>query len=677
MGMKLGNAEINAVSVIEPYDDSHLGDIYANSSLEPEWVRPSEWLDLPVINSGESKIAMLMLVESGAVNKNIGMQLRNYAPNYLHTTIDWGDGSSSLAYSQTSNAEVYHHDYNYSDLPESSEIDLYGTTFRQTLIQMDAASGLEYFNISQMNGSANPNRDSFNSNAQSNLILDVHISLSSLGTFVNGGSSSRDLERVRVDCGNITTASVFSYLPSLRVAHISSGAFSGNTNLSNIFVNCPKLQSAPILETSSATNMQGIFGYCYSLKSIPTYDTSNVTNFYTAFYQCKSLKEFPAWDFSKANNLSHAFNSLEALKSIPHGISWPTGLYNSTNLFSSCSELVYAAQDINLSGASTLSSMFSNCKNLKKVPKIFAPNATHMRNCFNVTSLEKVHVEDISSVTDMHYAFAQNPDLKEVICENIPTGVTSFFACFHQDYKLKKAPNFDTSNATDIRHMFDGADIRHAVTIDMSNATNLLHIFNSNKQIKDVKFLNIDNKITDASTAFANCYSLTSIPSGLFQDYNSSPSKVNGIFSNCNIREAKDVDLSGCTNTSNHSPFYNNVGFRTFENIKFGPEIYLYGFMYGNKYISRIPDWDVSGVKNLDHAFRHCHSLEWSDLKNTECSISYYDCLLGSGALENIFINLASGVTAKTLDITQNYGTSQLHPDTIAIATNKGWVVTT
>ena len=99
--------------------------------------------------------------------------------------------------------------------------------------------------------------------------------------------------------------------------------------------------------------------------------------------------------------------------------------------------------------------------------------------------------------------------------------------------------------------------------------------------------------------------------------------------------------------------------------------------MYGNKYISTIPDWDVSGVRNLDLAFYSCSSLEWSDLKNTECSISYYDCLLGSGALENIFNNLASGVTSKTVNVAHNYGASQLHADTIAIATNKGWTVTT
>lgn len=677
MTIKIGNTEINAVSVVEPYSEAHLGAPYIEGRLEPEWVRPSEWLDLPVINSGDSKIAMLMLVESGAINKNVGMQLRNQAPNYLHTTIDWGDNSSSLAYDQGANAHVYYHDYNYSDLSESSEINLYGNTFRQALIQMDVASGLEYFSISQMNGSTNPNRNTYNDNGQSNLILDMHISLPSLGTFVNGGSSSRDLESVRIDCDNITTANVFQGLSSLRVANISSGAFSGNTNLSNIFNGCSKLQYAPMLDTSSATNMDGIFGYCNSLKSVPAYDSSNVTSFYVAFYVCRSLTEFPAWDFSKANNLSHAFGNLENIKSIPHGISWPTGLYDSTNLFINCSNLVYAAQDINLSGASTLTSMFSNSKNLKKAPEIFAPNATFMRSCFNNTGLEKIHVKDISSVTDMYYAFAQNPDLKEVTFENMPTGVTNFFACFHQDQKLRKAPSLDTSNATDVRHMFDGADIEDPVTIDMSNATSLLSIFNGNKKIKDVRFLNINNKITDASSAFADCYSLTSIPSGLFQDYNSCPSKVNSIFSNCNIREAKDVDLSGCTNTSNTSPFYNNVGFRAFENIKFGSGVYLYGFMYGNKYISTIPDWDVSGVKNLDHAFRHCSSLTWSDLKNTECSISYHDCLLGSGALENIFNNLTSGVTSKTVDIAANYGASQLHPDTIAIATNKGWTVTT
>ena len=41
-----------------------------------------------------------------------------------------------------------------------------------------------------------------------------------------------------------------------------------------------------------------------------------------------------------------------------------------------------------------------------------------------------------------------------------------------------------------------------------------------------------------------------------------------------------------------------------------------------------------------------------------------------------IFNNLET-VSSATIDIRQNHGTSELHPDTIAIATGKGWTVST
>ena len=75
--------------------------------------------------------------------------------------------------------------------------------------------------------------------------------------------------------------------------------------------------------------------------------------------------------------------------------------------------------------------------------------------------------------------------------------------------------------------------------------------------------------------------------------------------------------------------------------------------------------------------FYQCRSLQWCGLTNIPTSISFYDNFLGSGALTHIFNNLVSGVTGQTIDIRNNYGTAELHSDTIAIAENKGWTVTT
>ena len=677
MSIKLGNAEVNAISIIEPYSSADIGgESFSVASEEPVWSRPQDWLDMPTYNSGDNKIAMLMMVESGVENKKIAIQLRG--DSGLHTTIDWGDGSTSLAYGSPGLADHYSHDISYSNLPQYSEIEFNGGIARQALIQLHNASGMDYFGISSMGG-RDPSKDSFYINGQSNNIVDIYIKAPSFGIFDNGGGGSRFLERVIADCDELRVPNgFFRGLSNMKVAYIPSGSTTGKTNLSLMFDNCHRLQQIPFFDTSSATSLQETFGRCRSIKEIPDIDTSSCTNFLIFAYECYSLEKFPDLDYSNATTLSHAFMHTN-IKYVPHGVSWPTGLYDAFNMFNSCKELLYLPTDVNLSGATTLYNSFINCSKLKKAPPIYAPNATSMRNAFtSCKSLKTLHLEDISSVTDMYYAIQNCSELREVTGNNLPTGVTNFFALFLENHNLIKAPSFYTGNATDVRYMYNNCQVlEEAQDIDMSSASDLLNIYTNCKKIKHVNFLNINNKINDAGGAFANCHSLTSMPSGLFQDYNSCPSKTNSMFQNCNIREAKNINLAGCTNTSNYSPFYNDVDFRVFENIQFGSGTYFYGLLFANQYITTIPDWDVSGVKSLNNAFYGCVSLNWSDLKNTECSISYFNCLLGSGAIENIFNNLASGVTGQTITISQNYGVSELHPDTIAIATSKGWTVTT
>jgi len=679
MSIKLGNAEINAISIIEPYSAADLGGTdYSEAGLEPDWVRPSEWMDMPVINSGDNQIAMLMMVESGTVNRYASMQMISHSNNSgIHTTIDWGDGTSSLAYTTSNNSTIYpDHYYNFEDLPEDTEIPFNGTVARQALIQMSSPSGFAYLNVSTMNGQLDPNKNTLYSNSQSTNIVDIHVNAPDMTQFV-AGSNSRHLERLHINCDTIIN-SPFNGLKNLRVAYIPSGATTGRTSLSQMFYSCEKLKRAPMLDTSSATSLNDLFHNCFSLTYVPEYDTSNVTNFYTVFWQCRSLDYIPFSDFSNATSLSHAFGGMQNLKAFPNGISWPTGLYDSTNLFKGNEDMVYIPDDINLSGASTLANMFNGCTSLRRVPDIYAPNATSMSNCFgNCHSLKKINIKDISSVTNMHYAMSPCSELREVAVENVPTGVTTFFALYLSNSKLIKSTDFYTGNATDVRYMYGGCkELERAQTIDMSNASDIRQIFQHCRKIKEVNFININNKIGDALSAFEGCVSLESIPSGLFQDYNSCPSYTYDMFSNTNITRVQNINLSGCIQSNNRSPFYiNNV--HELDNIILGSGAYLYGLIYNNEFISRIPAWDAYGVKNLDNGFRECINLSWSDLKNMECSTSYYNCLLGSGALENIFNNLASGVVGQSIDIRDNYGVSELHPDTIAIATSKGWTVTT
>ena len=56
-----------------------------------------------------------------------------------------------------------------------------------------------------------------------------------------------------------------------------------------MFSSCNKLQSIPLLDTSSVTTMQSMFNGCTSLQTIESLDMSNVTNTNYTFNSCSNL----------------------------------------------------------------------------------------------------------------------------------------------------------------------------------------------------------------------------------------------------------------------------------------------------------------------------------------------------------------------------------------------------
>ena len=683
MTIKIGNSEVENIAIIEPYSAADAGATdYDEKTYYPDWVRPDDWLDMPVINSGDNKVAILLAVESGAIlQKEVGLMVRGTGNNTL-STINWGDGNTTQVEKQSAGDNSYtYHTYNFNDLPSSTEIQFRDTVARQVIIEIDnSASGLHWLWLDQMN-------DGSISSNQYNTMLDVYVDGPDVRHVRMGGSQSRFLKRLEIHCGDGTIdENPFQHLEDLRVAYLPSGAVSHRTNINNFFKGCYTLESAPMLDTSSCTSTQGIFWDCRNLRSVPDYDTSNSTNFYTCFYGCWSLKNIPNWDFSRSTNFDYIFRDCKDLKYVPYGISWPTGTYNLSRCFAGCSELVYVANDFPISGATNLEESFSSCISLKSVPDIYAPNATSMRNAFvRCQSLQKINLKDISSVTNMYYCFHDCEELIEVKGGNMPTGVTNYFALFHECPKIVKTPEFPTPNATDISYMFNGCtNLETTQTFDMSNVVDMYNLYAGCVKIKNdnLKFINFNTKVNRAQNAFNGCYALTSIPSGLFRDYNSCPSTTSSMFVNCRgIREVGDVVLSGCVNAGSSSPLYfgdNTFSFEKFGNLAIGSGVYLNDILRHNVNITHVPALDFSGVEQLgNYTFYNCRSLIWSDVQGTKCSVSYQNCSLGSGAIENIFNNLANGVVGQSIRLTGNYGTSQLHPDTIAIATSKGWTVTT
>ena len=166
---------------------------------------------------------------------------------------------------------------------------------------------------------------------------------------------------------------------------------------------------------------------------------------------------------------------------------------------------------------------------------------------------------------------------------------------------------------------------------------------------------------------------LEEFPSGMFVDYNSCPSNIHEFYGN--FKEIPDIVLSGITtNAGNSNVSIGGANLEKVNNIEFGP--YAKN-LFSGKGIVEFPEIDMSPIQDANGMFSSCRNL--SRVRGTGLAVSttFYQCYLGSGAITEIFENLASGVSGQTIDLQRNYGAYILHPDTIAIATSKGWTVTT
>ena len=682
---KLGNTEINAISLTDMFSKEDFGVPDSDyRSLDPDWTRPDEWLDMPVINSGDNKIAILMAVPSGYNPKDVGLNLSgsqnvSYNTYHTHMEIDWGDGSSSTENGVYSSVTSYH-SYSYEDLPESTEFTYHGRPARQVIIQVDGSlSGIGYVNLGYLNGYSNPGRDSFYNNGQTNDVLDVHIDAPDMFNFYL--SYSLDMENIHINCGQLTQNfnQRFSGLRSLRKIVIPSGCTSSVNSFDGAFGGCENLQELPMLDTSSVTNFNNAFNGCRNLRDFPPYNTSNVTVWNTAFAGCRSLRRLPDLDYRKASSLWNTFSSMDELRVVQSGILWPTGENISFDYtFQYDSNLIHVSDDISFDGASTMYQTFYNCKNLIKIPKINAPSATNLGKLFQAcSSIEKIEIGDISSATSLYESFNGCSSLRSLTIDDAGSSITNLNNAF-SNTRMTRLPHMNTQNVTNWWNAFSSnPNLQHVPVYDYSSCTTLDYIFQYCTALQDVKFKNLNTNLNSAYQAFYACSNLRSIPSGLFDSYGSCPIYFNRIFSGCSrLNHARSINLSRATHPSNNGPFY-QTSFTSIEDVTFGSGVSINAFLRDNYYIEYIPDWDVSEVSYFNNAFYNTRSLSWCDMRGLRVSTSFYNCILSSGAIENIFNNLGSGVTGQSIDIRDNYGTSQLHPDTISIATSKGWTVTT
>lgn len=331
----------------------------------------------------------------------------------------------------------------------------------------------------------------------------------------------------------------------------------------------------------------------------------------TSLGGCKYIKGIPLLDTSRTTSISSMFSGCSSLITIPH-----LNTSNMTNMycmFAYCEKLVNIPL-LNTIKVRDMEQMFNRCVSLITIPHLVTSNVYTMRQMFSsCTNLTTIPLLDTSNVNNMQ-------------------------SMFHSCTSLQSIPQLNTSNVTDMEYMFyNCTSLTTIPELNTSNVTDMQFMFSSCSSLTTIPLLDT-SKVTTMRNMFSSCSSLTTIPA-------IDTSKViamSNMFSGCTkLQSLPLLDMGGVSSSSNISTF----------------------FGYGN--ITTLTD--LGGFKNL--------KIDWKDgygLINLP-NLTYQSVM---NVINNLYDFRGNGDTTTTRTIKFNAKSIALLSDAdIAIATNKGWVI--
>ncbi len=266
--------------------------------------------------------------------------------------------------------------------------------------------------------------------------------------------------------------------------------------------------------------------------------------------------------------------------------------------------------EINVTGITNASKMFSGCANLKNL---------------DISNF------DTSHVTDMEEMFNECLSLVELNLSNFDTSkVTNMKDMFHNCSGLAELDlsNFDTSHVTNMESMFFGCSMTELdlSNFDMSNVTDVHEMFRGCKNLKDINLSSFGrNNIINMNGMFSDCHDLTKLDLSNFDT--SHVTDMNSMFSSC--LKLSNLDLSNF-NTANvtkmGSMFYNchgenftNLDLSSFDTSKVTDMDLMFGSCNNLTNIN-LSSFDTSNLTDMLGMFEFCESLTNLDLSNFNLS---------------------------------------------------------
>ena len=375
-------------------------------------------------------------------------------------------------------------------------------------------------------------------------------------------------------------------------------------NMNQTFVDCCKLSSIPLFDTSNVTSMQGTFSATESLQTIPLFDTSNVTTM-------ESMFDYGLY----ITRTAYTKERVSAIKTIPK---------------------------LNTSKVTNMKNMFNCCKYLTSIPQIDTSNVTTMESMFGGTvSLKNIPLLNTSKVTNMKYMF-QYKYLKEISAGSAPSYIWSEKYSEILFPAIETIPKLDTSNVTSMERMFEGCThLTSMPQIDTSKVTDMTAMFCGCESLTTIPKLNT-SKVKSMNNMFGplynminnkdiRCSSLTSIPD---IDASSCYNMANMFLWCNNLKTISSITNSKYVNTM-HGMFWCCESLLSVPSLDTSNVTDMYGMFMGCWKIKTIPQFDTSNVTDMSNMFTYCISLQTVPYMDTSKVKSFSDiCITPSNTWE-------------------------------------------
>ena len=348
------------------------------------YVRPEEWLTMPVLTEVDQQLSMLIAVANDitGLNKIAFTVSGNY-------TVDWGDGSTVESFNAGVKAE---HTYAWGDISSTT---MTSEGYRQCICTVTPQSGqsLTAFDIrvwpttypilwrqpilSFVGASANITSIGFSGStpkiyAPTYLLKEITIpKLGNITDLSYAWYRCSSLQSLSVDTSKgINFYNAWSGCSSLQSLSVDT---SKGTNLSFAWNGCSSLQSLSV-NTSEGTNFSSTWSGCSSLQSLSV-DTSKGTTFYNAWNGCSSLQSLSV-NTSEGTNFERAWSGCSSLQSLSVDTSKGTNL---SYAWYGCLSL--QSLSVNTSEGINFSSTWSGCSSLQSLSAISQPLSFSVSDC--------------------------------------------------------------------------------------------------------------------------------------------------------------------------------------------------------------------------------------------------------------------------------------------------------